>query len=273
MHKIQGNQSTSSFKGNITGAGGMQPQMGQQMGQYVNPHYGAREHDMVEEVEQLGHQNAYQAGNQYGNQMGSQAGGQTGYLAGHQGMGQQTGKIGAMELMEVHVVLKSHIDGINQFELYRPHVKDQRLMQILDNQVNHMYNSYQNMVKYLQNQGMGGAVPYRAPKVSAVKYGLRQPAPIEPNASDNQMDDRDVASGMMGFAKAGAIMCTNAALECADVHLRSLVSNCAISSINQAQELFQYMNEKGIYQVPTLAEQTTQTMINTYQMGSQPQFQ
>jgi len=192
--------------------------------------------------------------------------------------GQQTGqqafqKLGAHEVMQAHEVLTDIIDGINQFELYRPHVKDQQLMQILDNQVNHMYGSYQNLVNYLHNQGMGSAVPYRIPRTQNVKYGLRQPSPVEPNASINYMDDRDVASGMMGCAKASALVCTAAALECADPNLRNMITNCCVSSINQAYELFQYMNQRGMYQVPTLPDKTTQTMLNTYQAGSPPQFQ
>ncbi len=317
MHKTQGNYQTGhSTKGETTGAG--QHQSGQQMGQYVNPSYGAREYEMLQKVEHMGNQlgNQVQTGPQTGQtgqytagqywpsqqagqnatgqywsgqqtgqtlgtqagqgyQIGSQIGQQSGYQIGAQ-MGQQAGQqssqFGALEIMEAHEVITDHIDGINQFELYRPHVKDQTLMQVLDNQINHMYQSYQHMVNYLHNQGMGTAVPYRAPITSNIMYGLRQPLPVEPNTSFQEMDDRDVASGMLGCAKASALVCTNAALECANPNLRIMFTNCAISSINQAYELFLYMNQRGMYQVPTLAQQTTQTMINTYQTGSQPQF-
>lgn len=180
-------------------------------------------------------------------------------------------KFGAHEMMEVHEVLTDHIDGINQFELYRPHVKDQELMSILDKQVQHMSTSYDNMVGYLQNQGMTAAVPYRMKKNFQPKYGLRQPSPQQPNTGMHEMDDRDVASGMMGCAKASAILCTNAALECADPNLRSMMVNCSVSSVNQAYEVFQYMNRKGMYQVPTMQQNTTNTMMNTYQSaGNMP---
>jgi len=221
-------------------------------------------------------QTGQQIGQQIGTQMGQQPMGQqmTGQqMAGQQMAGQQMNrKFGAHELLMCHEVLNNHIDGINQFELYRPHVKDQVLMGILDNQVNHLYNGYQNSVNFLHNQGMGAAVPYRAPKASAIKYGLRQPSPMEPNASIQYMDDRDVASLMMCSAKASARVCTNAALECADPILRGMMTDCAVSAINRAYELFQFMNQRGLYQVPTLADQTTQTMVSTYQVGTSPQF-
>lgn len=200
-----------------------------------------------------------------------------------QGMGQQQGlaqqhgmgtaQWGAHEAMEVHEVLTDHIDGINQFELYRPHIKDQQLMSILDKQLQHMVSGYQNLVNYVHNQGMHAAEPYRAPRTNRVKYGLQQPAPNQPNTNPNEMDDRDVASGMMGCAKASALVCTAAALECADPNLRQMITNCAVSSINQAYEVFQYMNQKGMYQVPTMQQKTTQTMANSYQNPGNMQFQ
>lgn len=220
----------------------------------------------------MGQQAGFAGGQQPGFAGGQQWGMPTGQMG--QQAGQQMGqKFGALEIMMAHQVLTHHIDGINQFELYRPHVKDQRLQQILDSQGKHMYSSYQNIVNYLHNQGMGSSVPYRAPKVAGINYGLRQPAPVEPNANQNEMDDSDVASGMMGCAKASTMVCSTAALECADPQLRSMMTDCVISSINQAYELFQYMNQKGMYQVPTLADQTTQTMVGLYQTGRQPQFQ
>ena len=256
MHRTHGNY------GNPQGMGTPQYQTGSQWGHQAGT--------------QWGHQATQQWGQQ--GQTGAQWG-QTGMHGGYQAnMGQMAGqqmtpKFGAAELLQAHEVLCQHIDGINQFELYRPHIKDQRLMQILDSQANHMYSGYQNMVNFLRNQGMSSAVPYRAPKASAVKYGLRQPSPVEPNVSDNEMDDRDVASGMMFYVKASAMQSSTGALECANPDLRSMMTDCAVSAINQAYEIFQYMNQKGMYQVPTLAEQTTQTMINSYQVGSQPQFQ
>ncbi|MFZ5639935.1 MAG: spore coat protein [Bacillota bacterium] len=186
------------------------------------------------------------------------------------GAGQR--KFGAHETMEAHEVLTDIIDGINQFELYRPHVQDRQLMSILDNQIRHMSNDYDNMVNYLHNQGAGAAIPYRMKKNFQPQYGLRQPAPQHPNTDVNQMDDRDVASGMLGCNKASALVCTAAALECTDPTLRSMVLNCAVSSVNKAYEVFQYMNQKGMYQVPTMQQNTTNTMMNTYQQAGNMQF-
>ncbi len=218
----------------------------------------------------LGMQTGFQTGMQTGMQTGFQTGAQTGQT-GIQ-TGQQAARFGATELMMVHEILTDTIDGINQFELYRQHVKDQQLMQILDNQVNHMFNGYNKLVNYLHNQGAGSIVPYRTARSASVKYGLRQPSTVQPNTSINEMDDRDVASGMMGCHKATACLRLRGTLECADPTLRGMLSNCAISSVNMAYEVFLWMNQKGMYQVPTLAQQTTQTMMGVYQNVNQPSF-
>ncbi|KAB2952406.1 spore coat protein [Heliorestis acidaminivorans] len=174
-------------------------------------------------------------------------------------------KIGAHELIMTHEVLTSTIDTINTFELYRPHIKDQRLSQIVDNQLRHMQSNYQSLVSFLQTRQNQSSHSYRTPIQSSPAYGLRNPAPQQPNSNVNQIDDRDIASGILSCSKSLAMKTTVAALECADPTLRQIMNSTIQSCINQAYETFQFMNQKGMYQVPTLASNTTQTMINTYQ--------
>ena len=78
------------------------------------------------------------------------------------------------------------------------------------------------------------------------------------------MDDRDVASGMLGCHKASATMRMHAALECADPQLRRMMQQGAINCSEQAYEVWQYMNDKGYYQVPTMKQMTTDTVIQSY---------
>lgn len=187
-----------------------------------------------------------------------------------QGQGQgKAAQFGAHEVMEIHEVLTDTIDGINQFQLYRPHVRDQQLSQILERQLDFMQVEYNNLVSLLNQRGMGYAVPYRSPKNVSPQYGLKQPSPEVPNTSMNEMDDRDVASGMLGCAKASACMRMVASLECADSELRSAIVQGAVNCNEQAYETWSYMNQQGYYQVPTMKETTTNTMLNMYQPSTQ----
>lgn len=174
-------------------------------------------------------------------------------------------QFGAHETMEVHEVLTSAIDGINTFQLYRPYVKDQQLQQILDRQLMFMMNEYNAMTQSLNQQGQGQAVPYRSPKNIAPVYGLNNPEAQTPNQTLNQMDDRDVASCILGCHKASALMKMKASLECANPQLRYMIQQGATNCSEQAYEVWQYMNQHGYYQVPTMKEVTTNTVLNTYQ--------
>jgi spore coat protein CotF len=188
-----------------------------------------------------------------------------------------TGKLGAHEVLELHEIMMDSINGINQFELYRPHVREQQLRSILDNQIQFMKQEYNQLVSTLQGKGVG--TPARTisagvgttPSAVSPHYGLDHPAPQSPNQQANQLDDRDIASGMLGCAKSSAVLRMHGALECADPQIRQMVLEGAQSCANQAYEIWQYMNQQGYYQVPTLQANTQQTMVNQYQPTQQMQ--
>jgi spore coat protein CotF len=173
--------------------------------------------------------------------------------------------LGAHEVMEIHEVLTDTIDGINQFQLYRPHVRDQQLLTILDNQLHYMVQEYNKMVTTINQAGRQDAVPYHAPhKTAAPLYGLNNPSSQVPNVNINDMTDRDVASGMLGCHKSTATLRMHACLECADPRLRRMIQQGSFNSSEMAYELWQYMNHKGYYQVPTMKEVTTNTVTHSY---------
>lgn len=177
-------------------------------------------------------------------------------------------QLGAHEIMEAHEVLTDTIDGINQFHLYRPHVRDQQLQQILEKQVNFMEQEYQNMVSMLSQHRGVSAEPYQSRINAGIKYGLRNPSPVAPHETAGQLTDRDVASGMLGCAKSTAVLRMSAGLECADPQIRRAIIQCAVSSAEMAYETFSFMNQRGMYQVPTMPMRTESNLMGTYQTGN-----
>ncbi|MCL6638656.1 MAG: spore coat protein [Firmicutes bacterium] len=166
--------------------------------------------------------------------------------------------------MEAHEVLTDIIDGINRLELYRPHVSDPELARILDKQVRFAHQEYQNLSTYLnQHRGVSPEI-YRSRSGRQPVYGLRNPSPVSPAHDPGRMDDRDVASGMLGCHKSSAILKMSATLECADPTLRQMMLNSAVSCAEMAYETFTFMNQKGMYQVPTMQDRTQHTLLNTY---------
>lgn len=175
-----------------------------------------------------------------------------------------TAQYGAHEVMELHEVLTDAIDGINQFHLYRPHASDPQLQSILDHQIQFMTQNYNNMVQAVHQGGASHAAPYRTPKTNQPLYGLRNPQPQAPNTSTSELNDQDIASGMLGCHKASALVRMHGALECANPALRQMMQQGAMNCAEQAHEIWQYMNERGYYQVPTMQEMTTNTMLGSY---------
>lgn len=171
---------------------------------------------------------------------------------------------GAHEVMEVHEVLTAAIDAIHASQLVRPHIQDPQLAHIADHQLQFMIQEYNQTVNLINQQGMGQSIPYRAPKNFQPKYGLDNPGTTAPNQSMQQLDDRDISSMLLCNMKASATAKMVATLECADPQLRTTMQQSAINCAEMSYELWQYMNEKGYYQIPTLKDTTQRTMMHTY---------
>jgi len=177
---------------------------------------------------------------------------------------------GAHETMEIHEVLTGTIVGINQFQLFRPQVRDGQLGQMLDHQLGFMLTEYDNLVGMLNRQGQREAIPYQAPRVSAQPvYGLDNPERQAPNFTAEQLDDRDIAAAMLFYHKSSAAKKMTAALEIADSQVRRAIQQSAVNCSEQAYEVWQYMNQKGYYQVPTMKETTTAAVLGTYSQSGQ----
>lgn len=175
-------------------------------------------------------------------------------------------KLGAHEIMEVHEVLSSAIDSLNTFNLLRGQVKDQQLSQIMDRQVNFMEKEYNDLVSYVtQHRGVNPDV-YQSQRATSINYGLRQPAQVTPH-TQGQLNDRDCASIIMNTHKCSATRKMKASLECADPQLRRIMMQGANSCAEQAYEVFSFMNQRGMYQVPTMQQQTQDNFINIYQQA------
>ncbi|MBO8155130.1 MAG: spore coat protein [Bacillaceae bacterium] len=175
-------------------------------------------------------------------------------------------QLGAHEIMELHEILTDTIDGINQFQMYREHCQDPELRRILDNQINFMTNEYNNLVNMTQGRNTSFRTN-RTPRTAASpNYGLQnQSSSSRPNTSVNQMNDQDIASGMLGCHKATATFRMSAALEFTVRQIRDAIVQGAKNSADQAYEVWSYMNSKGYYQVPTFDQQTAQQIISSYQ--------
>jgi spore coat protein CotF len=173
--------------------------------------------------------------------------------------------LGAHEVMELHEILSETVTGINTAQLYNEHCQDPQLKGLVNKQLEFMTNEYNSMVNTISQHGFQEAVPYRVSNNYSPTYGLRNPSSQTPNMSASHVDDQDVASALLGIHKTSASKRMTGSLECSNPQLRRMLVQGAINCADQAYDVWQYMNSKGYYQVPTMQQNTTDTLINTYQ--------
>ncbi|PGT91628.1 coat protein F [Bacillus sp. AFS040349] len=169
--------------------------------------------------------------------------------------------------MECHEILSCMVNAINQFQLLQPHCQDQYLQNILQNQLSFMTNEYNAVVNALQQKANVGSLPSVKSNIGATPtYGMnRNSVPESPNASINQLNDKDISSAMLGTHKASAVSKMHAALEFTDSKLREIMIQGSKNCADQAYETWNYMNQRGYYQVPTFDQTTTKALLNSYQ--------
>jgi len=171
---------------------------------------------------------------------------------------------GAHEIMEMHEVLNTAIDGINTLQLYMPLIRDEELHHIVGNQLRFMIDEYNRLVHLVNGRGAGQAIPYRG--VSAVTAMATAPMTMSTvNPSNPQLDDRDVASVALSLHKSTARLRLNAALECADPEMRQALVQGTTNCVNQAYEVWGYMNRRGYYPLATMQESEQTQLLRGYQ--------
>ncbi|AWB43000.1 spore coat protein [Paenibacillus sp. CAA11] len=183
--------------------------------------------------------------------------------------------LGAHEVLELHEVLNETIQGLNTLQLYRPFAREGQLQTMINNHFNACTMEYNNMVQLAHSLGASQAMPQRMQKNMVnvrpfatnsfqPMYGLHQPQTQAPVQNTDQIDDADVALCLVGCHKQSANMKMKATLEMAHPVLRQTMQAAANKAADMAYEAFQYANQKGYYQVPTLKDTTMNTYIHAY---------
>lgn len=181
---------------------------------------------------------------------------------------------GAHETMEAHEALNELINMLDHFSLYKTQTRDPVLSQMIDRHTQTAIQAYNQLVSYTHDYQ---SVQPAAGKSTAmgqqqVQYGLRQPSQQQPQIKPGSLDDRQIATAMLIAHKNSAKNSIVSSLECADPNVRQIMVNRAVNCVTEAYEVFQYMNQRGYYQIPTMESHTAKTMLHSYQpaQGIQP---
>ncbi|MBD8138542.1 spore coat protein [Peribacillus frigoritolerans] len=188
----------------------------------------------------------------------------------HQNM--QTGAIppqlnhGGHEVFDVHEVLSGAIGTLNTYTLLRQHVQDQELLDILDRQYQFIQDEYNISLECFQT----GQDPskrtesYKMNQGNDFIYGLTPTQPKKPLQSVSEITDECISGLMLGAVKSSASMKAMAALEITNPVVRRVFADSVPNCIEMAYEISIYQNKHHYYQVPQLAQQDMQQMMNAY---------
>ncbi|MFE8694842.1 spore coat protein [Cytobacillus sp. FJAT-53684] len=184
----------------------------------------------------------------------------------HTGLVNQQQNHGGHELFDVHEVLSGAIGTMDLYTILRPHVKDPELLAILDRQSQYMRMEYNTLVDCFKT-GQNPAVrmqDYNMTQGNDFVYGLKPSQPKKPIQSASELTDANISGYMLGSVKAGAGSKAMAALEVTNPVVRRVIADSIPNCIEMAYELSVYQNKHHYYQVPQLAGQDMQQILNAY---------
>lgn len=173
---------------------------------------------------------------------------------------------GGHELFDVHEVLSATIGALNQMLIFRPHVKDPELLDILDHQYRFTLDEYNITVEAFKT-GKAPSHPtgtYQMEQENDFIYGMKPSQPKSPMQPNEEITDEMISGFLLSGAKTGATGRSAAALETCNPVLRRVLADSIPNCIEMAYELSIYQNKHHYYQVPQLAPQDMQSILNSY---------
>jgi spore coat protein CotF len=185
---------------------------------------------------------------------------------------QTSQRFAAHEFLETQEAVRTKVAHLELYGVLFSMAEDTHLKDILYNQQQRMLEGYNYGVALLQGRGipMHPHTPvlrvYEQPQT-----GLNQPQLPAPNPNATRLSDFSIATIVLTMHKTGSAISMLWASECVDQQIRMYHATSANICQEMAWEMFQYMNTKGYYQAPQLADHTMQTMIQGVQQAQQQQ--
>lgn len=190
-----------------------------------------------------------------------------------QDQGQQQGQMpsaqqfGAHELLDADEAIGTLVGGIEHYSLYDEFVQDKRLKTMLQRQKGaliQLYNTILDTLKSGQDPAVKTQTYMMEQQNTQTTFGMQPGTPTTPAQSSSEFNDECISSAMITQLKAIASDFTLAALEATHPVLRRIFADSVPNIIEMGYEVFLYQNEKQYYEVPQLAQQDMQAIIQSY---------
>ncbi|WP_243735106.1 spore coat protein [Paenibacillus turpanensis] len=174
----------------------------------------------------------------------------------------------AHEFLETNELLRKLTADIELHALCAEMTTDRDLKHMLQRHIQLMDATYHQAVNLLRNKGMD-VTASRAYQLHAEHHphvGFQNPHMIPaPNTNATRLNDVTIGTLILNSHKAGAMFGMLWANECVDPDVRSLHVTSANNCQQMAYEVFQLMNQRGFYEVPTMPANDVRAMTQTFQ--------
>lgn len=184
----------------------------------------------------------------------------------------QTGQVsqamnhGGHEMFDVHEVLAGAINTLNLYKLLGGHIQDPELRDIHNRQSQFIQEEYNLTLQCFQT-GQSPAKrtePYMMKENNDFIFGMTQMPPSKPIQNVTEISDQHVAAAMLNALKGTASMKTMAASETTNPVVRRVIAASIPNCLEMAYEVSLYQNKHHYYQVPQLAAQDMQQILNGF---------
>lgn len=173
---------------------------------------------------------------------------------------------GGHEVLDMHETLGGYVSILNQAAILRPHIQDQELLSILDRQYAFTLDAYNITVEAFKT-GRDPSHPtssYQMTSGNDFKYGLTPGQPKKPIQQANEINDEIISGFLLEAHKGSAKSLATTALEVTNPVVRRVLADSIPNCIEMAYELSIYQNKNGYYQVPQLANNDMNALLNSF---------
>jgi len=181
-------------------------------------------------------------------------------------------KFAAHEFLETQEALRTKHAGIEMHGLFAEMAQDPQLKNLISTHKRHIMTAYQQGVNLLQGKGFNMTATPQFGNLRVTQQpsvGLQNPQMAAPNPHPSRLSDMTISTILLNWHKSGAAVSMLWAGECVDPDIRQYHVNGANACQQMAYEVWQYMNARGYYQAPQLADHTMNTMISAFQPQQQ----
>lgn len=182
-------------------------------------------------------------------------------------------QFGAHELLDADEAIDTLVGALEHFVIYDGFVQDTQLKSMIQRQKSALSQLYNSLIETMKT-GKDPAVKTQTYMMSVqntnTTFGMKASSPKAPIQSTSELNDECISSAVLGHLKAIASEFTLAALEATHPVLRRMFADSIPNIIEMGYEIYLYQNAQQYYEVPQLAAQDMQTIVNSFGQATKP---